>query len=570
ESDLEQARIAYAMGFDNWQSFLTQLEKHQAKVHSHFEQVFDAPQIEKESSDETLKQIWLKQISDEQAASELLKLGYQNPVDVLKILDDLRESNIFQTRTTQGQKRLNQLMPMVIGAVGHVKHADVTLQRVNELIAQIAKRSVYMSLLIENPLALSQLVKLCEQSTWVTRYISQHPLLLDELLAPRSLYVPAVKQDLQQECDAKIAEHAQNNDEHIANILRHFKQSNVLRVAAADLANALALMRVSDHLSWIAEVVLDITLEQAWQYMLQRHGRPVCCAAVSSARGKFCDKGFAIIGFGKLGGYELGYSSDLDLVFLHGAQSEQEMTNITRVISFNGSKQRDSIAPRSIANSVFFARLGQRLIHLLSARTAAGTLYEVDMRLRPNGASGMLVSQIKSYEKYQLNNAWVWEHQALVRARAITGDPAIIEQFKTIRKSVLTQPRNSEELKVEVLKMREKMRQSLNRETRGIFDIKQGEGGMVDIEFMVQFGVLAWASEFPELCDYTDNISLLHILQCVGKLSQTDADSLMEAYKHYRHQIHHLALQDQKPLVDRAEYALLIQEVKRLWQQYFL
>lgn len=569
ETEVEQIRLAYAMNFDGWDNFIGVLEEQRIKVNSHFEQVFDAPQTETDSGNEILKQVWMQHITDEQLDETLIELGYQQPAQAIKILNDLRESKAFQTRTTQGQQRLNQLMPMVIGAVGQVHNADITLQRLIEIIEQIAKRSVYMSLLIENPLALSQLVKLCEQSAWVTHYISLHPLLLDDLLDPRSLYVPATKDSLQQECYQKISETDPDDDERIADVVRHFKQSNILRVAAADLAKAVSLMRVSDHLSWIAEVVLDVTLEQAWHYMLQRHGRPVC-----STKGEVCDKGFAIIGYGKLGGYELGYGSDLDMVFLHGAENDQEMTIVPDTIETENSDTESPkiflAKPRSIVNSVFFARLGQRLIHLLSARTAAGTLYEVDMRLRPDGASGMLVSQIKSYEKYQLNKAWVWEHQALVRARAICGDPVIIQQFNKIRLKVLIQTRDIVELKTEVLKMREKMRQSLSRGTPELFDIKQGEGGIVDIEFIVQFGVLAWANEFPELCEHTDNISLLHVLQIIGKLSNTETAELTEAYKDYRHRLHLLALQENKGLVENSEFESHCNRVRSIWKKVLL
>ena len=553
ETEIEQTRLAYAMDFKNWEKFISQLDAHRTKVHGNFEQVFEAPQTEGESTDNILKQIWQEQISEEVTKNELTKLGYQDSNDVLKTLSDLRNSQAFQTRTTHGQQRLNQLMPMVIGAVAHADHADVTLQRIIEIIEQVAKRSVYMSLLIENPLALSQLVKLCNQSPWVTRYISKHPLLLDDLLDPRSLYVPTSKELLHEECLRKISSFDLSDDEQIADAVRHFKQTNVLRVAAADLANAVSLMRISDYLSWIAEIVLDITLEQAWQYMLQRHGRPIC-----NTDGEVCDKGFAIIGYGKLGGYELGYGSDLDMVFLHGAENDQEMTSIP-------DAGEDKPAARSIVNSVFFVRLGQRLIHLLSTRTAAGRLYEVDMRLRPDGASGMLVSSLKSYEKYQHTKAWVWEHQALVRARAITGDPAIIKQFNNIRKATLMQKRDINELKIEVIKMREKMRQSLSKETAETFDLKQSEGGIVDIEFMVQFGVLAWANEFPELCQHTDNINLLHELQKIGKLSQADADSLMRAYKKYRQRLHRLALQDIRGLVDKDKYSAQKKDVISIW-----
>ncbi len=559
--EIEQQRLAYGMGYKNWQDFSAQLEVHRAKVQSHFEQVFDAPQAEAASGDENIELVWSQQLGEEQAVEILQNLGYQKPQEALKVLKDLRESKAFHTRTTQGQKRLNQLMPMIIAAVGQADAAEVTLQRVTVIIEQIARRSVYMSLLIENPLALSQLIRLCSQSIWVTRYISAHPLLLDELLDPRSLYIPATKQVLQQECFNKIAETDPDDEERIADVIRHFKQSNVLRVAAADLANAVTLMRVSDHLSWIAEVILDATLEQAWRTMVQRHGRPACNSLISNPDNKACDKGFAIIGYGKLGGYELGYGSDLDMVFLHGSEDDQAMTDISAA---------DTDSPRAVVNSVFFARLGQRLIHLLGVRTAAGTLYEVDMRLRPNGASGMLVSSLQSYEKYQTEKAWVWEHQALVRARAISGDSVVMQKFNDIRKTVLSKKRNIVELKMEVVKMREKMRQSLSCGTKTTFDIKQDKGGLVDIEFIVQFNVLAWANKFPELCEYTDNVNLLHALEKINVLTKEDGQRLTEIYIKYRQRLHRLALQDQKGLVAINKYAEQQNYICSVWNRMFM
>jgi len=565
ETDIEKIRLAYAMNFDDWSSFESHLDGLRNNVQSHFEQVFAAPQTEVNANDETLKEIWTQQIADEDFDEVLTQLGYQNSAQVIQTLTNLRDSRAFQTRTTQGQQRLNQLMPMVIGAVAQVDNADSTLQRVIEIIEHVATRSVYMLLLIENPLALSQLVKLCELSSWVTRYISQHPLLLDDLLDPRSLYIAASKESLHQECFKKIAETDPTDEERNADVVRHFKQSNILRVAAADLANAVSLMRVSDHLSWIAEVVLDITLEQAWRYMVDRHGRPVC-----NADGQVCDKGFAIIGYGKLGGYELGYGSDLDLIFLHGAENDQEVTAVSEASTAETANNKlPFIKQRPIINSVFFARLGQRLIHLLSARTGAGTLYEIDMRLRPDGASGMLVSKISSYEKYQHEKAWVWEHQALVRARAITGDPIIVQQFNEVRKDILMQSRDIVDLKTEVIKMRKKMRESLSRGNADIFDIKQDEGGLVDIEFIVQFAVLAWAKDFPELCEHTDNINLLSTLQKIGKLSEADAAMLREGYKSYRQKIHALALQDEKGLVERGKYSIERDNISGIWSKFF-
>jgi glutamate-ammonia-ligase adenylyltransferase len=308
-------------------------------------------------------------------------------------------------------------------------------------------------------------------------------------------------------------------------------------------------------LSWIAEVILDEALEQAWRHLVSRHGRPVC--KLEQGEGSLCDKGFAIIGYGKLGGYELGYGSDLDMVFLHGGESNNLMTL--------GDAEKGE---KAIAVPVFFARLGQRIIHLLTALTAAGVLYETDMRLRPDGASGLLVTNLKSYRDYQLKKAWLWEHQALVRARVVAGDPQIAEQFALIRREVLSQQRDKANLRKEVLDMRIRMRKELSKEKKGQFDLKQGAGGIVDIEFMVQYGVLAWAFEKPELLEYTDNIHLLEALAAVDLMAKADVKVLSDAYRTFRARLHKMALQEQPGLVDVEEYSELSAAVQRIWQHW--
>jgi glutamate-ammonia-ligase adenylyltransferase len=333
--------------------------------------------------------------------------------------------------------------------------------------------------------------------------------------------------------------------------LRHFKHINMLRVAAADVMEAIPLMQVSDQLTWLAEVILDEALEQAWQHMLAKHGRPIC-SLDESGEGQVCDKGFAIIGYGKLGGIELGYGSDLDMVFLHGGEDPNLMTE----------------GEKPVALPVFFARLGQRLIHLLTAHTAAGVLYEADMRLRPDGASGMLVSNLSAFEKYQAEKAWLWEHQALVRARVVAGDPRIAERFQRIRRGILGQARDRQKLQQEVRDMREKMRAQLDKPPPGMFHLKQGEGGIVDIEFLVQYLVLAYAHQYPALLEWTDNIRILETLGQQDLMGDAESEALCEVYRRLRSRVHRLALQEEKSLVDDAEYLKERETVRQAWQKW--
>jgi glutamate-ammonia-ligase adenylyltransferase len=325
--------------------------------------------------------------------------------------------------------------------------------------------------------------------------------------------------------------------------LRQFAQGNVLRVAAADIVGAIPLMVVSDYLTEIAEVTLQRLQASAWRDLLQKHGRPGDLADMET--------GFAVIGYGKLGGIELGYASDLDLVFLHGSANLNAVTD----------------GRRSVANDVFYARLGQRVIHMLTTRTPSGLLYEADMRLRPNGNSGQLVASLNTFEKYQLNDAWTWEHQALVRARAVAGDPVVTARFAAMRHQILCMQRDPEKLLADVREMRQKMRDSLDRSNAEYFHIKQGTGGLVDIEFLVQYAVLRWAHEYPSLTEWTDNARLLERLSEHRLLPEGAADRLWNAYQVFRGVVHRRALQEQSSLVPAAQLAEERAMVRDVWEE---
>ncbi len=556
EEAIGQARLACAMGFADWQAFLQVLDQHRDNVSGHFEQVFIAPQTEQQNESTAgqsdipqLEALWYNKLDSNHAERLLTEKGFADPAAALRQLQTLHNSRQYAALSREAQTRLDRLIPLLLGALQQVDNVDETFERVLNLLSHITRRSVYLALLLENPMALSQLIKLCAASPWIARYLQQNPLLLDELMDPRSLYQPPDKTALQVEMQARVAQLDRADVEQAMDVLRHFKQTNVLRVAAADIVDALPLMQVSDHLSWIAEVVLQEALRQAWQHLTERHGVPPCAgAAVEQA-------GFVIIGYGKLGGLELGYGSDLDMVFLHGCGSSQLMTDAKE-------------GQKALAVPVFYARLGQRIIHLLTTHTAAGVVYETDMRLRPDGASGLLVSHLKAYRDYQMNKAWLWEHQALVRARPVAGDAAIAAQFEQIRNEVLAQARDRQHLRQEVLAMRQKMREALCKEKNGQFDLKQGAGGIVDIEFMVQYGVLAWSGAYPALLAYTDNIRLLQCLADAGLMAAEDSTVLSEAYRTFRARLHKMALQEQPRLVAADEYSELTTAVRRIWQHW--
>ena len=543
--DLARLRLAYSLGFGDWPAFEKALNKHRTRVQNHFQQVFAAPQTEHASTEEQgLSDVWLGLLEPTRANKVLQQSGFTNPQQALDFLRACHSSSAYAALSGQGKQRMDRLMPLLIGAAGQSEQPDSVLKRLLDLVTAIARRTSYLALLVENPMALSQLVKLCAASPWISHQIARQPILLDELLDPRNLYVPPSREQLATELRQRLANIDPNDLEQHMDALRQFKNASVLRVAAADVSEAVPLMKVSDHLTFVAEAVINKVLLLAWQHMVARHGKPV------SAGDSTDNSGFAIIAYGKLGGIELGYGSDLDLVFL-----------------YNGDQNGFTDGSKPVANSVFYSRLGQRIIHILTSLTPAGVLYEVDMRLRPSGASGLLVTHVESFEEYQHHKAWTWEHQALVRARPVAGDGTVKAEFERIRRETLGRAREPRALREEVAAMRERMRKELLPPNQAEFDIKQAPGGITDIEFMVQYAVLAYASRYPSLLTYTDNIRILETMMANELISQEDGALLIDCYKILRSQIHRLTLQEQPAKTTDDYYRQVGQQVFALWRQ---
>jgi glutamate-ammonia-ligase adenylyltransferase len=541
------ARLAFAMGYGDWEAFVYQLNGHRRRVQGHFEQLFAAPHMDtigQVVGASGLAEVWSAGDATESMLAALSATGYRSPEKAMQTLVGLRQSYTVRALSTQARGRLDQLMPLLLGAAGGTEQPEQCLQRVVTLLETVAQRTAYLALLAEYPMALSQLVKLCAASPLIARQLTRYPLLLDELLDPRSLYqVPSYRQ-LTEDLERSLASVSENDLEQQMELLRHFRQRQTLRVAAADVTGALPLMKVGDHLTYLAEVILKKALELSWQHLTCRHGYPRCGSGDEPG-----DYGFAVIGYGKLGGYELGYGSDLDLVFLHAAKLSDPPTE--------GEKPLDPI--------VFYSRLGQRLIHMLQTLTPSGKLYEVDTRLRPSGASGLLVSSLEAYSDYQHTQAWTWEHQALVRARFVAGDKRLGAAFAAMRQEVLARQRNLTMLQEEVRSMRSKMRNQLDRSQSGVFDLKQGRGGIADIEFMVQYGVLAWAHAYPHLLVYPDNIRTLEGFAQAELIALEESALLADAYRAYRAAANRLNLQEQEDLVEEEQFSKERSAVQRLW-----
>jgi glutamate-ammonia-ligase adenylyltransferase len=447
--------------------------------------------------------------------------------------------------SSAGKRRLDRLIPRVLEAAGRCDDPETVLSRVLQLIKSIQQRISYLSLLLEYPNALTHLIRLVGASPWIAAFLSRHPVLLDELLDPRTLYAPPGPDALRAGLARQLAAVPDDDPEYQIEALCIFRQINTLRVAASDITNVLPLMKVSDHLSWIAETILDKVVEISWNYLVARHGRPSC-----TLDGQTCGRGFAVIGYGKLGGIELGYGSDLDLVFLHAADPGETV----------GGR-------RPIDNTHFFARLGQRVVHMLSTHTTAGTLYETDMRLRPNGASGLLVSHVNGFKRYQMDEAWTWEHQALIRARPIVGDTVLKEAFCAVRRQVLCQHRDPETLKASVREMRERMRES--RLSSPIGPVRYQGGYRRDGGYRI-FGPVPGiaARGQPSGGHPLDR-------QCTPASGagrnrhrrRVTAYRLRQAYLIFRAVAHRLNLQERSSLVDWHRFKHLRDLVVSFWQQ---
>ncbi len=547
--ELDRLRVAAGMGFEDWRRFHAALRHHMQRVHEHFNSVFAAPQGEAPAEDEQgLHAVWSGRL-DESAAREVLQAaGFADADATLDLLKGLRASGAYSALSANGRERLDRLMPLLLGAAGLTPQPQTTFTRLIAFIEAIGRRSVYLALLVENPLALSQLVKLCSASAWIAQYLNGHPILLDELMDAVSLYAPLTREALASELRSRLARLPVDDLETQMEVLREFRNGHVLHVAAADVGPGLTPEEIGRHLGHIAEVVVGQALTLAHDALVLKHGRPSL-----TQNGETFTPGFAVIAYGKLGSLELGYTSDLDMIFLHGAQQQGGVTD----------------GARPLANEVFFARLGQRLIHILTARTGGGILYEVDTRLRPSGRSGMLVTNPAAFREYQEAHAWAWEHQALIRARPIAGDAGLAREFEEIRAATLCRARDPQDLRAEVTNMRARMHAAQATHAPGEIDLKHDPGGMIDIEFMVQYAVLRWAHDHPELIQHRANIPLLEVLQSRGLLDPAQAGLLRDAYRRYLGVEQRLKLMERRPLVAPQELGDYPERVAAVWHELF-
>ena len=519
----QQQLLAESMGFEDYAGFLERLNRYRQRVNDIFNQILTEPDEKNHTAAEKWLCVW-QDNPDEEARFDLLASHGFDAALIGKRLDQIRAGNKYRHLSAHAQPRFDAVVPMLVQASAAKTNPNDTLLRLFAFLETISRRSSYLAFLHEHSQALQQLADIMSQSSWVSAYLTRYPVLLDELLSAQLMVTQNDWQKLHHELsDSLLACHGDTEAQ--MDVLRHFQHAQVFRLAVQDLAGLWTVEALSDELSALADTILAAAIPAVWADTPKTH---------------LPEPKIAIIGYGKLGGKELGYTSDLDLVYVYNDSSPE--------------------APD------IYGRFARRLTNWLSAATGAGTLYDVDLRLRPNGDSGFLASSVDAFNKYQRESAWTWEHQSLTRARFICGDAAIGAAFDRLRQEILTREREPQALAGEIIEMREKMFATHPPEAG---NVKYARGGVVDVEFIVQFLILAYSRQHPQLLDNYGNIALLNLAAQAGLISTDLAEHARIAYRFYRQQQHNTKLRDLEKVEVNPTLLQHYAGVKQLWEQVF-
>lgn len=537
------ARMLLVMNYQNIDDLLKDLSQVMSFVHAEFKKVV----ADEEEDTENFKNfdLWEAQNDEDELTSELDKhLVYKEQSKPLaQNIIFLKQALARMPVGPVGRETLLELMPKVIFLIAKEEQAAMLFKRVSGLIEQVALRTPYLQLLRDQNEVLERFIALLKDNHFASELITSHPILLDELFIPQYFDRPPKADEFFAMLQERLLRVDQDDLETIMEELRLFKKIMIFRIALSDKAGKLHLMQISDALTWLAEAIIRQLIIIAWRLNEEKYGTPANRTA--------SDPGLAVIGYGKLGGIELGYKSDLDMVFIR--QVGDSMTN----------------GENSVHESMFYQRLVQRIMHLSTTKTVGGVLYDLDMRLRPDGDTGVLISDIESFEKYQHSRAWTWEHQALVRARPVAGSKDIIDKFNSIRESIIRTPKEEDNLKVEVVKMRQKMRDHLDRSSDKLYDIKQGVGGMIDVEFISQYLLLRYAPDYKDLKLWTDNVRILEECSRLGIVKEDITKDLINAYLDIRSIYHELSLADLPRLLAIEHRLKSTFRVEEIWNSIF-
>ncbi len=523
KSSKERLKIAISMGFSGWESLYDHLMKYVSYVHNQFEELLSSREADKP---DLFSSIW--ETDNKELRKKLLaSAGADEPEKISSAISDLKDAPSTRTLSFGGKSLVGRLIPLVLERLLKMKGDADVFVRIIELIKKIQKRTNYISLMIENPNVIDHLLALAKKSSWIISFVAKVPALLDELIDPRSLYVPPTREEMEKDVEYRLKNTDPLDLESQMIQLALFRYTNTLRVAAADITGAISVMEVSSHLTEIAEVVLNAALRLAWDYSLKK----------LEMDGILEKRGFCIIGYGKLGGRELSYGSDLDLVFIHSGEKVN-----------------------------FYAKVAQTIIHILTTYTIMGRAYEVDTRLRPDGSSGVLAVGIEAFMEYQMKRAWTWEHQALLRARPVCGDKSLMNRFQEVRRDVLSRKVDKVRLFNEIWEMRNKIIKQLSKPIAGMFHLKYDPGGIMDMEFLIQYMTLLNIPYHSELLRWTAHIYFLEELTRLELIKRDDAKFIMDAYVRMRYIIHRLSLREKPPLVEEEMFYDIRNRFIYIWE----
>ncbi len=538
QSHPAQLRLAWSMGFDSWDHYVEQLDAHRNLVHSQFRMILDEA-VDSSGNHHRQKQLvdlWQGKLDESQSGEVLGQVGFGASNSTPQLLKAFREGRLYQAFSGIERDRIDRLIPLALREAGTHNDSGRAMAAFIRVIEAIGRRSAYLSLLIENPIALKQLLHLCAASPWLSRHIGLHPVILDELIHPILDIRSRDDRELENELDRRLAQLEADDAEGRTHALREFQHAQVLRIAAADVSRVLSVADIHRALVQLAEVLLSRVFDDAVRFVEGKQGAAPCVGGV--------------IAYGKFASGELGYHSDLDVVVCYDTMLA------------------DNPVSRSQAE-YFYSRVGQRLVHLLSTRTQAGLLYETDMRLRPGGRSGTLAVSLSGFFDYQVNDAWTWEHQALVRARIVVGNRDLVNQFEQARTTILTMQREPNQLADDITGMRRKMIQENCKSTEQMYDIKLDEGGIVDIEFLIQYWILRHAHDCPALTEPRTTADLIEALIAHDMIDALNGERLLTDYQTYLRHSLDLKLMDRPVLIEQGALLAERQAVKEVWQQAF-
>jgi len=546
----DRARLCEAMRFPDWASLRATLDSHRAEVSRQFEAIAIRAGVEvgEDGFKSKSEDVWSRDASADEWRRFLSDEGFDQAHELALELEKFSRAPVTTQIDSTSRQRLRQFIPKLLSLVRTAKQPLVALSRSILVVEKVLRRSAYLALLNENEVALGRLVELCEKSDYVAEQLARYPVLLDELLDPRIYSGQLSRASFTADLRQRLI-HSSVGAEAQMEVLGQFQRANQFRIAVADFHGTLPIMKVSDALTELAETVLQHALKVAWQELSAKYGVPQFVI-----NGETRQAGFGVIAYGKLGGLELSYGSDLDIVFLHDSQGTQQVTN----------------GARSLDNTMFLGRLVRRVVHFLTTQTGSGIMYEIDMRLRPDGHSGLLVTSVDAFEHYQQDHAWTWEHQALLRARPVAGNESVRQEFERIRNDTLRNLVRRDSLRDDVVSMRQRMRRELDKSNAEQFDIKQGQGGIGDIEFTVQYLVLRNASEHTSVTRFSDNIRQLDALAKARCLGIDVVTRLQDIYKAYRLRVHHLVLNNHRPLVPVDEFKDERDYVRAIWREHLM